>query len=96
MALEILCFFFVSVEVILRAEAVEQAQAGDKCDFTGTLIVVPDVSKLSLPGRSNLLNSIRYNRHNLLLPFRLVRTFLDLSYSVIPIIYLVVFEKIMM
>eukprot|EP00112_Aurelia_sp_Birch-Aquarium-sp1_P012776 Seg2690.3 transcript_id=Seg2690.3/GoldUCD/mRNA.D3Y31 product="Zygotic DNA replication licensing factor mcm6-B" protein_id=Seg2690.3/GoldUCD/D3Y31 len=39
-----------SVEVILRAEAVEQAQAGDKCDFTGTLIVVPDVSKLSIPG----------------------------------------------
>lgn len=39
-----------SVEVILRAEAVERAQAGDKCDFTGTLIVVPDVSKLSIPG----------------------------------------------
>lgn len=35
-----------SLEVILRAEAVEMAQAGDKCDFTGTLIVVPDVSKL--------------------------------------------------
>ena len=39
-----------SVEVILRAEAVETAQAGDKCDFTGTLIVVPDVGSLSLPG----------------------------------------------
>ncbi|XP_032493775.1 DNA replication licensing factor MCM6 isoform X2 [Lagenorhynchus albirostris] len=39
-----------SLEVILRAEAVESAQAGDKCDFTGTLIVVPDVSKLSIPG----------------------------------------------
>ncbi|XP_055253920.1 DNA replication licensing factor MCM6 [Moschus berezovskii] len=39
-----------SLEVILRAEAVESAQAGDKCDFTGTLIVVPDVSKLSTPG----------------------------------------------
>jgi len=39
-----------SVEVILRAEAVEQAQAGDRCDFTGTLVVVPDVSKLSVPG----------------------------------------------
>ncbi|XP_026570430.1 DNA replication licensing factor MCM6 [Pseudonaja textilis] len=39
-----------SVEVILRAEAVESAQAGDKCDFTGCLIVVPDVSQLSTPG----------------------------------------------
>ena len=39
-----------SVEVILRAEAVEMAQAGDKCDLTGTLIVVPDVSSISLPG----------------------------------------------
>ena len=26
------------------------AQAGDKCDFTGTLIVVPDVGSLNLPG----------------------------------------------
>ncbi|XP_076456168.1 DNA replication licensing factor MCM6-like isoform X2 [Babylonia areolata] len=39
-----------SVEVILRAEAVEMAQAGDKCDFIGTLIVVPDVGSLSLAG----------------------------------------------
>ncbi|XP_071505801.1 zygotic DNA replication licensing factor mcm6-like [Diadema antillarum] len=39
-----------SVEIILRAEAVELPQAGDKCDFTGTLIVVPDVSTLSMPG----------------------------------------------
>ncbi|KAG8442698.1 hypothetical protein GDO86_011479 [Hymenochirus boettgeri] len=36
-----------SVEVILRAEAVETAMAGDRCDFTGTLIVVPDVAALS-------------------------------------------------
>jgi DNA replicative helicase MCM subunit Mcm2 (Cdc46/Mcm family) len=35
------CIF--SVEVVLRAEAVETAQAGDKSDFTGTLIVIPDV-----------------------------------------------------
>ncbi|XP_077176317.1 DNA replication licensing factor MCM6 [Paroedura picta] len=39
-----------SVEVVLRAEAVESAQAGDKCDFTGSLIVVPDVAQLSTPG----------------------------------------------
>lgn len=29
----------------------EKAQPGDKCDFTGTLIVVPDVASLSLPGK---------------------------------------------
>jgi len=39
-----------SVEVVVRAEAVERAQAGDRCDFTGTLIVVPDVSAINLPG----------------------------------------------
>ncbi|MGH0121744.1 UNVERIFIED_CONTAM: hypothetical protein FKN15_075160 [Acipenser sinensis] len=39
-----------SVEVILRAEAVETAQAGDRCDFTGTLIVVPNVFALSAGG----------------------------------------------
>jgi len=38
------------VEIVLRAEAVEQAQAGDKCDFTGTLIVVPDVAQINMPG----------------------------------------------
>ncbi|XP_075444718.1 maternal DNA replication licensing factor mcm6 [Ascaphus truei] len=37
-----------SVEIILRAEAVETAMAGDRCDFIGTLIVVPDVSALSV------------------------------------------------
>jgi len=41
-----------SVEVILRAEAVETAQAGDRCDFTGTLIVVPDVGSMSQAGAS--------------------------------------------
>ncbi|XP_041912496.1 MCM6 minichromosome maintenance deficient 6, like [Alosa sapidissima] len=39
-----------SMEVVLRAEAVETAQAGDRCDFTGTLIVVPDVSAMALSG----------------------------------------------
>ena len=46
----ILIVYHYSVEIVLRAEAVETAQAGDKCDFTGTLIVVPDVSSLSVPG----------------------------------------------
>ncbi|KAG0422863.1 hypothetical protein HPB47_001339 [Ixodes persulcatus] len=39
-----------SVEVVVRAEAVEVAQAGDRCDFTGTLIVVPDVGQMATPG----------------------------------------------
>ncbi|CAL8083199.1 unnamed protein product [Orchesella dallaii] len=39
-----------SLEVVVRAECVELAQAGDRCDFTGTLIVVPDVGALNLPG----------------------------------------------
>ncbi|XP_072297164.1 DNA replication licensing factor MCM6 isoform X2 [Eucyclogobius newberryi] len=39
-----------SLEIVLRAEAVESAQAGDRCDFTGTLIVVPDVSQLATQG----------------------------------------------
>ncbi|KAG8297081.1 MCM DNA helicase complex subunit mcm6 [Homalodisca vitripennis] len=39
-----------SVEVILRAETVELVQAGDRYDFTGTLVVVPDVGALQLPG----------------------------------------------
>ena len=39
-----------SVEIILRAEAVESAQPGDRCDFIGTLIVVPDVGSIQLPG----------------------------------------------
>ena len=41
-----------SLEVILRAEAVESAQAGDKCDFIGTLIVVPDVTQIATSGVS--------------------------------------------
>ncbi|XP_060900080.1 DNA replication licensing factor MCM6 [Labrus mixtus] len=48
-----------SLEIVLRAEAVETAQAGDRCDFTGTLIVVPDVSQLSTPGvRSETSNRV--------------------------------------
>lgn len=39
-----------SLDVILRSEVVEKAKAGDKCTFTGTFIVVPDVSQLGLPG----------------------------------------------
>uniref|UniRef100_A0A0X3PHC8 DNA replication licensing factor MCM6 n=2 Tax=Schistocephalus solidus TaxID=70667 RepID=A0A0X3PHC8_SCHSO len=39
-----------SLEVLLRADAVELAQPGDRCEFIGTLIVVPDVGQLATPG----------------------------------------------
>lgn len=42
--------FVFSLDVILRAEIVERAKAGDKCTFTGTFIVLPDVSQLGIPG----------------------------------------------
>lgn len=47
-----------SLEVILRAECVEKTQAGDRCDFIGTLIVVPDVSKLASQGNNKFSNFI--------------------------------------
>ncbi|PFH58808.1 hypothetical protein XA68_13176 [Ophiocordyceps unilateralis] len=40
-----------TLDVILRGEIVDRAKAGEKCIFTGALIVVPDVSQLGLPGR---------------------------------------------
>lgn len=46
-----------SVEVILRTEIVETVQAGDRYDFTGTLIVVPDVASIQLPGAKADLGS---------------------------------------
>jgi DNA replication licensing factor MCM6 len=39
-----------TMDVILRGEIVDRAKAGEKCIFTGALIVVPDVSQLSQPG----------------------------------------------
>ncbi|CAI5975705.1 unnamed protein product [Closterium sp. NIES-64] len=39
-----------TLDVILRHELVEQARAGDKCIFSGTLVVVPDVAALTRPG----------------------------------------------
>ncbi|CAE6491228.1 unnamed protein product [Rhizoctonia solani] len=39
-----------SLDVILRAEQVERAKPGDRCVFTGTFVVVPDVSQMGLPG----------------------------------------------
>lgn len=34
------------IDVILRGDCVEAAKPGDRCNFTGCLIVVPDVSKM--------------------------------------------------
>ena len=40
-----------TLDVILRGEQVERAKAGDKCIFTGSLIVIPDVRQIAgLPG----------------------------------------------
>jgi DNA replication licensing factor MCM6 len=39
-----------SIDVILRHEMVEKAKAGDKVKFSGTVIVIPDISQLSMPG----------------------------------------------
>lgn len=39
-----------TMDVILRGEIVDRAKAGERCIFTGALIVVPDVSQLGLPG----------------------------------------------
>ncbi|KAK6202501.1 DNA replication licensing factor, MCM6 component [Scheffersomyces amazonensis] len=49
-----------TIDVILRGEAVERAKPGDKCKFTGTEIVIPDVSQLGLPGVKP--QSIKENR----------------------------------
>ncbi|KAH1018069.1 hypothetical protein HUJ05_005891 [Dendroctonus ponderosae] len=46
-----------SVEVILREENVESVQAGDRYDFTGTVIVVPDVGAMALPGAKTQIAS---------------------------------------
>ena len=35
-----------SMKIVLRHDVVEQAKPGDKCVFTGSLIVVPDIAQL--------------------------------------------------
>jgi DNA replication licensing factor MCM6 len=39
-----------TMDVILRGEMVDRAKAGEKCIFTGALIVIPDVSQFRVPG----------------------------------------------
>ena len=41
-----------TLDVIVRGEIVDRAKAGEKCIFTGTLIVVPDVSQFKVPGQT--------------------------------------------
>jgi len=48
-------FYYDSLEVILRGEMVDKAQPGDRCDFVGTLIVVPDVAQLQTAGSDVIL-----------------------------------------
>lgn len=51
-----------TMDVILRGEIVDRAKAGEKCIFTGALIVVPDVSQLGLPGQH--VQASRDDRNN--------------------------------
>ncbi|OBZ86512.1 DNA replication licensing factor mcm6 [Choanephora cucurbitarum] len=53
-----------SMDMIVRNEMVERAKAGDKCIFTGTLIVVPDVSAFRTPGTSVETQRDTSNRAN--------------------------------
>lgn len=54
-----------SLEVILRNECVERTQAGDRCEFIGTLIVVPDVTKLATTGvRAETSSRVKGNDDN--------------------------------
>ncbi|KAK2747554.1 MCM DNA helicase complex subunit mcm6 [Myotisia sp. PD_48] len=39
-----------TMDVILRGEMVDRAKAGERCIFTGTLVVIPDISQTGLPG----------------------------------------------
>ncbi|KAF2083730.1 MCM-domain-containing protein [Saccharata proteae CBS 121410] len=39
-----------TMDVIMRGEMVDRAKAGEKCIFTGTVIVIPDVSQFRVPG----------------------------------------------
>ncbi|EZF35611.1 hypothetical protein H109_02665 [Trichophyton interdigitale MR816] len=39
-----------TMDVILRGEMVDRAKAGERCIFTGMLVVIPDISQSGLPG----------------------------------------------
>ena len=42
-----------SIDVILRNELCEKVKPGDKANFVGTLLVVPDVVAMSKVGEKN-------------------------------------------
>ena len=48
-----------SIDIILRNEVVDSAKPGDRCIFTGTLIVVPDVISLLKAGDKNTQVSLK-------------------------------------
>lgn len=50
----------LSLDVILRGELVETIQPGDRCDFVGALIVIPDVAQLSAPGIKSFNVKIKF------------------------------------
>lgn len=39
-----------TIDVVVRHDGVERAKAGDRCVFTGTVVVIPDVSQIAAPG----------------------------------------------
>ena len=39
-----------TMDVILRGEMVDRPKAGERCIFTGTLVVIPDISQGNTPG----------------------------------------------
>jgi DNA replication licensing factor MCM6 len=39
-----------TIDVILRGEMVDRPKAGERCVFTGTLVVIPDLSQQGFPG----------------------------------------------
>ncbi|KAK2635068.1 hypothetical protein Ddye_029860 [Dipteronia dyeriana] len=53
-----------SLDVILRHDIVEQARAGDTVIFTGTLVVIPDISALASPGERSECRREATQRNN--------------------------------
>ena len=53
-------------EVIVRGDAVEEAQPGDRAEFTGTLVVVPDVAAMMGPSavRDARRSGKKFNKFN--------------------------------
>lgn len=48
-----------TMDVIVRGEMVDRAKAGEKCIFTGTLIVVPDISQFRMPAQNGPPQAVR-------------------------------------